>query len=111
MPMTEFAVVGKWKLSSFDQVQPLAERTIQLSVKVVETGSFTKAGQELNMTQPAVSRAISSLESELDVILIFRDRRNGLILTDIRKKFLLFSVASCIVSKKSSKKLHLKRAH
>jgi DNA-binding transcriptional LysR family regulator len=54
---------------------------LQLFVKIAETGSFTRAGQELNMTQPAVSRAISSLENELDVTLIIRDRRNGIVLT------------------------------
>ncbi len=59
---------------------------LQLFVKIAETGSFTKAGQELNMTQPAVSRAISTLESELDVTLIIRDRKNGIILTDLGER-------------------------
>lgn len=62
---------------------------IRLFVKIAESGSFTKAGLELNMTQPAVSRAISSLESELDVKLLLRDRRNGLMLTDIGKRILV----------------------
>lgn len=64
---------------------------LRLFVKIAETGSFTKAGQELNMTQPAVSRSISSLESELDVKLLIRHRRNGLILTDIGKRILLLA--------------------
>jgi DNA-binding transcriptional LysR family regulator len=62
---------------------------LQLFVKIAETGSFTRAGQELNMTQPAVSRAISSLENELDVILIIRDRRNGIVLTDVGQRILV----------------------
>lgn len=62
---------------------------IRLFVKIAESGSFTKAGVELNMTQPAVSRAISSLEAELDVKLLLRDRRNGLMLTDIGKRILV----------------------
>lgn len=62
---------------------------IRLFVKIAESGSFTKAGVELNMTQPAVSRAISSLEAELDVKLLLRDRRNGLTLTDIGKRILV----------------------
>jgi DNA-binding transcriptional LysR family regulator len=62
---------------------------LQLFVKIAETGSFTRAGQELNMTQPAVSRAISSLENELDVILIIRDRRNGIALTDVGQRILV----------------------
>lgn len=41
------------------------------------------------MTQPAVSHAISAIEAELDVKLIIRDRRNGLMLTDTGKKILV----------------------
>lgn len=59
---------------------------LRVFVKVAETGSFTKAGQLLNMTQPAVSHAISAIEAELDVKLIIRDRRNGLMLTDTGKR-------------------------
>ncbi|MEC1750830.1 LysR family transcriptional regulator [Bacillus mojavensis] len=62
---------------------------LRVFVKVAETGSFTKAGQLLNMTQPAVSHAISAIEAELDVKLIIRDRRNGLMLTDTGKKILV----------------------
>ncbi|AKG33280.1 LysR family transcriptional regulator [Paenibacillus durus ATCC 35681] len=61
---------------------------LQLIVKIADTGSFTRAGQELNMTQPAVSRAISSLETELGVVLFIRNRRNGAMLTDIGKRIL-----------------------
>ncbi|MDP4095326.1 LysR family transcriptional regulator [Paenibacillus sp. P96] len=62
---------------------------LQLFVKIAETGSFTKAGQALNMTQPAVSRAVSTLEDELDVKLIIRDRRNGIVLTDVGSRILV----------------------
>ena len=34
-------------------------------MKVVETGSFTRAAEQLSLTQPAVSQHIRSLESEL----------------------------------------------
>src|SRR3546814_7554285 len=37
-------------------------------------GSFTKAAEELNVTQSAVSRQISTLEDYLDVRLFHRDR-------------------------------------
>ncbi|MBO1579536.1 LysR family transcriptional regulator [Bacillus sp. XF8] len=62
---------------------------LQVFVKVVELGSFTKAARILNMTQPAVSHAISSVESELDVKLIIRDKRKGLILTDVGNRILV----------------------
>lgn len=42
--------------------------------KVVESGGFTKAGDELGMTQSAVSHAIHALEVELGFILINRSR-------------------------------------
>ncbi|XID91604.1 LysR family transcriptional regulator [Paenibacillaceae bacterium WGS1546] len=62
---------------------------ILLIVKVAETGSFTKAGEALNMTQPAVSRSISTLESELGVTLFIRDKKQGILLTDIGRRLLL----------------------
>ncbi|MCP1124435.1 LysR family transcriptional regulator [Bacillus sp. AFS018417] len=62
---------------------------LQVFVKTIEMGSFTKAAQSLNMTQPAVSHAISSIESELGVTLIIRDKRKGLILTDVGKRILI----------------------
>lgn len=42
--------------------------------KVVEKGGFTKAGEELGMTQSAVSHAIHALEVELGFVLINRTR-------------------------------------
>ncbi|MGG3573591.1 LysR family transcriptional regulator [Bacillus gobiensis] len=62
---------------------------LMLFVKIVETGSFTKAGEQLHMTQPAVSRAISALESELGVTLMIRDRKSGVILTEIGARLLV----------------------
>ncbi|CAI8919861.1 MULTISPECIES: LysR family transcriptional regulator [Bacillus] len=62
---------------------------LQVFIKVVELGSFTKAAGVLNMTQPAVSHAISSVESELGVTLIIRDKRKGLILTDVGNRILV----------------------
>jgi DNA-binding transcriptional LysR family regulator len=60
----------------------------QVLVKAIDTGSFTKAAHDLNMTQPAVSHAISSLEKDLGVTLLFRDRKKGLILTDVGERTL-----------------------
>lgn len=56
---------------------------LQVLIKTVELGSFTKAAKALNMTQPAVSHAISSIESELDITILIRDKREGLIVTDV----------------------------
>ena len=46
-----------------------------------EAGSFTHAGENLNMSQSAVSRQVSSLEAEVGVPLFHRHAR-GLILTE-----------------------------
>ncbi len=48
---------------------------------VAEAGSFTHAGETLNLSQSAVSRQISSLEESLGVTLFHRHAR-GLLLTE-----------------------------
>ncbi|MDE8559386.1 LysR substrate-binding domain-containing protein [Pantoea vagans] len=50
-------------------------------------GSFTRAGDELNLTQSTVSRQIAQLESVLGVTLIIR-RRDGLQLTNVGERYL-----------------------
>lgn len=48
---------------------------------VAQAGSFTRAGEQLNLSQSAVSRQISALEESLAVALFHRHAR-GLILTE-----------------------------
>jgi DNA-binding transcriptional LysR family regulator len=48
---------------------------LEVFLKIVETGSFTKAGEYLNMTQSAVSHSIASLEKNLGVKLFERIKR------------------------------------
>ncbi len=48
---------------------------------VAEAGSFTHAGNTLNLSQSAVSRQISSLEESLGITLFYRHAR-GLLLTE-----------------------------
>ena len=50
-------------------------------VTVVDEGGFTAASRRLGLSQPAVSRAVASLEKELAVPLLVRGR-NGLSLTE-----------------------------
>ena len=54
---------------------------IEIFIKVVDEGNFTRAGEQLGMTQSGISHNISSLESELGIILLNRGR-NGISLTD-----------------------------
>lgn len=62
---------------------------IELIVRISETGSFTKAGEELHMTQPAVSRTVASIESQLGTKLIKRDKKNGLFFTEVGERVLV----------------------
>ncbi|WP_373446071.1 LysR family transcriptional regulator [Salinicoccus bachuensis] len=56
-------------------------------IKALETGSFTKAADELGYTQSAISQMINSLEKELSTTLILRSRK-GITLTPDGKEFL-----------------------
>ncbi len=65
---------------------------------VAEAGSFTHAGELLNLSQSAVSRQISALEESLSVPLFHRHAR-GLILTEQGE--LLFHTAREVFAKLS----------
>ena len=49
---------------------------LQFFVRLVETGSYTKAAKDLHLSQPALSIAIQKLERELDTKLIVRSHRS-----------------------------------
>ncbi|QFG01124.1 LysR family transcriptional regulator [Psychrobacillus glaciei] len=53
----------------------------EVFIEVVESGSFTKAGEKLGLSQSGVSHNISTLETELGIILLHRNR-NGTSLTN-----------------------------
>ncbi len=69
----------------------MLNRNLELFIKVAECGSITKVAKTYYITQPAVSNALAKLENELGVKLFFRDKRNGLILTDIGKQILTYA--------------------
>ncbi|MEM7061719.1 MAG: LysR family transcriptional regulator [Cyanobacteria bacterium P01_B01_bin.77] len=58
---------------------------LKVLVAIAQCGSFSDAALQLEMSQSAVSRAISSLENELDVPLLVRGRL-GAKLTDIGER-------------------------
>ena len=45
---------------------------LEYFIKVVECGSITKAAQELYLSQPSLTKAVSGLEAEYDVKLFDR---------------------------------------
>ena len=59
----------------------MVDNKIVTLLTVVGQGSYTKAAQVLNLTQPAVSHHIRQLEEELEVK-IFQKGRKELILTE-----------------------------
>lgn len=62
-------------------------RQLKTLVHVAELGSFSRAAKRLRIAQPALSRHIRMLESELDASLFERNSR-GVKLTDSGKMFL-----------------------
>lgn len=71
---------------------------IRVFYTVAEAGSFTHAGENLHLSQSAISRQISSLEESLNVSLFHRHAR-GLILTEQGE--LLFRTAADVFQKLS----------
>jgi len=50
--------------------------SVQLFIRVVESGSFSRAAQDLNITQPTVTKHIAALEGRLGVRLLNRSTRS-----------------------------------
>ena len=69
-----------------------------------EAGSFTHAGETLNMSQSAVSRQVSALERELHAALFHRHAR-GLVLTEQGE--LLYRTAQDVFMKLASAEILL----
>ena len=63
-------------------------------LKVVETGSFTRAAQELDYTQSAVSQMVQTLEEEICDTLFHRSK-SGITLTPDGQEYLPFIRAVC----------------
>lgn len=62
---------------------------------VANSGSLTKAAEELFISQPAVSHSIKQLENQLGVTLFTRTHR-GMVLTDDAGKTIFAKVESAI---------------
>lgn len=58
---------------------------VQVLLKVIESGSITRASEQLGYTQSAVSQIINGLETELGVKLLIRNRK-GVTPTNIGEK-------------------------
>lgn len=60
---------------------------LEYFIKVAECGSITKASQELYMSQPSLTKAISNLETEYKVQL-FKRTPKGIVMTEKGREFL-----------------------
>ena len=67
-------------------------KQLEYFVQVAELGSFSKAALVLDIAQPALSRQVRSLETELRQQLFLRNGR-GVALTDAGKRLFDHSVA------------------
>lgn len=56
----------------------MSDRLQELSVfvRAAESGSFSRAGREMNLSQPSVSRIVNDLEARLGVTLLLRTTRS-----------------------------------
>ncbi|WP_231969467.1 LysR family transcriptional regulator [Polynucleobacter necessarius] len=59
-------------------------QAIFLFIRVVETGSFRKAAEDLGITQPTVTKFVASMEKRLGTLLLHRSTR-GVTPTEIGK--------------------------
>lgn len=71
---------------------------------IAETKNFTKASNILSITQPALSKAISKLEEELDVTLFEREGRN-IKITKFGETFLKYADSALSEIERGKKKL------
>lgn len=66
----------------------MLNNNLHIFIVVSETGSLTEAAKKLYISQPAISQAIKKLEKELNVRLFIRNKRGGLVLTDVGERIL-----------------------
>lgn len=59
-------------------------------IKIVETGSITKASEELFVSQPSLSKAVSELEKEMGITIFFRSSK-GVYLSEEGSRFLTYA--------------------
>lgn len=70
----------------------MLNHNLKIFLAVAERGGITEAANRLYISQPSVSQSIKSLEKSLNVKLFHRDRKQGLIMTDVGKKIHLIAL-------------------
>jgi len=80
-------------------------KQLRYLIAIAEAGSFSNAARRAFIAQPALSRQIGLLESELDMQLLAR-QHDGIELTDAGRQ--LYEVARSVIQKLDSVKDELK---
>ena len=70
----------------------MLNHNLKLFLAVTRSGGVTEAANSLYISQPAVSQAIKNLERVLNVKLFHRNKKQGLILTDVGEKARLIAL-------------------
>ena len=70
----------------------MLSNNLKTFLSVTRSGGITEAAHSLYISQPAVSQAVKNLERTLNVKLFHRDRKHGLILTDVGEKIRLIAL-------------------
>ncbi len=61
---------------------------LKIFINVADSGNIIRAAEALFISQPAVSKAIRSIEDDLGVSLFIRDKKTGIKLTDTGERIL-----------------------
>jgi len=61
---------------------------LKIFIHVADAGNLTRAAEAMHISQPAVSKAIKNIEEDLGIKLFYRDKKNGISLTDTGERIL-----------------------
>lgn len=87
----------------------MSMNNLRVFVNVADAANITRAAEVLHITQPAASKAIKALEDELDVALFYRDKKNGLSLTDTGERILGFARQMLLMEEKIYQTAYMSR--
>ena len=73
---------------------------LKIFINVADSGSITRAAEALFISQPAVSKAIRSIEDDLGVSLFYRDKKTGIKLTDTGERILPYARKMLLMEEK-----------
>lgn len=73
---------------------------LKIFINVVDSGSITRTAEALFISQPAVSKAIKTIEEDLGVNLFFRDKKTGIKLTDTGERILIYARKMMLMEEK-----------